>query len=232
MLLLTVLAFAVALSLDGFGVGVAYGIRRIKIPFTSLVVISLTSSAAIGVSMLFGHLVARYVSLTAAKYLGAAILIGVGIWVLINTWRGLPEGGGANISPDTTPVEKPSIDTGAAPESVRRVLKIRLPFGLVIEIIREPARADLDKSGVISAREAMLLGLALAMDALGAGFGAAMTGFEPVLTVPVVGLTKFCLVGLGCMLGRRYAANWLGDRAATIPGWVLIGLGIMRVLKL
>lgn len=227
MLLLTVLAFAVALSLDGFGVGVAYGIRRIKIPFISLVVISLTSSTAIGVSMLFGTLVARYVSLTAAKYLGAAILIVVGIWVLAHTWRSRPEGVG-----DKGPPAMGENPAEMVQESVRRLIKIRLPFGLVIEIIREPAKADLDKSGTISANEAMFLGLALAMDALGAGFGASMAGYQPALTVPVVGLTKFCLVGLGCMLGRRYAANWLGDRAAAIPGWVLIGLGLMRVFKL
>lgn len=223
MMLLSVLAFAVALSLDGFGVGVAYGIRKIKIPPMSLVVISLTSSAAIGISMLFGHLVARYVSLEVAKFLGAVILIGVGIWVLLHTWRGRLEGAASS------PVTAPEL----TPEGDLQVLKIRLrPFGLVIQIIKEPAKADLDKSGTISAHEAMLLGLALAMDALGAGFGAAMAGFWLLLTVPVVGLTKFCLVGLGHVLGRHYAANWLGDRAATIPGWVLIGLGLMRVFKM
>ncbi len=223
MFLLSVIAFAVALSLDGFGVGVSYGIRRIRIPLLSLVVISLTSSLAISVSMMSGHLVAGHVSAVAAEIIGAAILIGVGIWVLTQTWHSHRMDKGVEALAEVVP----------EPESDRQVLKIRLkPFGLVIQILKEPVKADLDKSGTISAHEAMLLGLALAMDALGAGFGAAMTGFSPFVTVPVVGLTKFLLVGFGCMIGRRYAANWLGDRAATIPGWVLIGLGLLRVLKL
>ncbi|MFZ5641628.1 MAG: sporulation membrane protein YtaF [Bacillota bacterium] len=229
MLFLSVLAFAVALSLDGFGVGVSYGIRKIKIPLASLVVISLTSSAAIGISMLSGHLVARYISPEAAEIIGAVIIISVGLWVLYHAWRDRREGGGAGPLPEMELLP----ETEQLPEGERQVLKIRLkPLGLVIQILREPAHADLDKSGAISVFEAMLLGLALAMDALGAGFGAAMTGFEPVLTVPVVGLTKFIMVGLGDMLGRRYAANWLGDRAAAIPGWVLIGLGLLRVFRL
>jgi putative Mn2+ efflux pump MntP len=231
-LFFTVLAFAVALSLDGFGVGVSYGIRKIKIPLASLLVISLTSSAAIGLSMLSGHLVARYISPEAAEIIGAVIIISIGVWVLYHARR---KGGGAGPLPEAELLQEPVLlpEKEQSLKGERQVLKIRLkPLGLVIQILREPAHADLDKSGAISVYEAMLLGLALAMDALGAGFGAAMTGFEPLLTVPVVGLTKFIMVGLGGMLGRRYAANWLGDRAAAIPGWVLIGLGLLRVFRL
>jgi len=223
MYLLSVFAFAVALSLDGLGVGLSYGSRKIRIPLFSLVVISLTSSAAISISMLSGHMVARYVSAEAAEIIGAVILISVGIWVLLQTWRNHKE----------EPTETLTEVTTISPEGDKQLLKIRLkPLGLVIQILKEPAEADLDKSGAISAHEAVLLGLALAMDALGAGFGAAMTGFKPLFTPVVVGVTKFMLVGLGCLIGRRYASNWLGDRAATIPGWVLIGLGLLRVFRL
>jgi putative sporulation protein YtaF len=205
---LSVAAFAVALSLDGFGVGVAYGMRKIKIPILSLVVISLTSSIAIGISMLFGHLVAKYISIKAAEIVGALILISVGAWIVIQI----------RSKKDTVSKE---------------LLNLRIkPLGLVIHILREPTIADFDKSGIISIKEALILGFALAMDSLGAGFGAAMAGFKPLLTIPVVGMAKFFLVNLGVYTGRNCVSNWLGERTAGLPGWVLILLGLASVIKI
>lgn len=220
--LLSVFAFAIALSLDGLGVGVAYGMRKIKIPVLSLVVISITSSTAIGLSMLFGHMVSNYVSAKTAEIIGAAILIAVGVWILVQTRRE---------HRDRQAAERAKVPAGAPEQEPLLYLKIKA-LGLVIQILREPAVADIDKSGYISIREAVFLGLALAMDALGAGFGAAMTGFRPLLTPIVVGLVKFGLVNLGLYTGRRYAVNWLGDRAAILPGWVLILLGVTKVIKI
>lgn len=226
---LYMVAFAAALSLDGFGVGVAYGMRKIKIPFLSLVVISLTSATGIGITMYSGHLVSQYLSVKAAEITGAAILIGVGLWILFQTWTG--KGAGPEVENTYTAGPEPGTE-GKTGTECKPILNLRIrAFGLVIQIMREPTVADIDKSGNISTREALLLGLALAMDALGAGFGAAMTGFTPLLTPAVVGTVKFIMVSVGVHIGRRYAVNWLGDRAAVLPGWVLILLGVARVIK-
>lgn len=217
---ISILLFAFALSLDGFGVGVSYGMRKIKIPVLSLFIISLTSAGTISISMLGGHIISKVVSLKVAEVVGAAILITIGGWIIYQTrWQA----GQSN----------PRGEADSRNGENNELLKIQLrPLGLVIQIIREPARADIDKSGVISGREAFLLGLALAMDALGAGFGAAMTGFKPYITPVIVGATKFLLVGTGDWIGQRYAARWIGEKAATISGWGLILLGVMKVIKL
>ncbi len=221
--LLSVLAFAFALSLDGFGAGIAYGIRKIRIPVLSLLVISLASSAAIGVSMLGGHLVAGYLSAKAAGQIGAFLLILVGLWIVFQTWPANRKKAGP-----AGDISSEELDDNQEP-----ILNVRIKaLGLVVQVLREPTVADLDKSGYISPVEALVLGLALAMDALGAGFGAAMTGFRPVFTPLIVGAVKFLLVSSGLYIGRRYAANWLGDKAAVLPGWVLICLGLARVIKL
>ena len=217
--LLSVIAFAVALSLDGFGAGIAYGMRKIRIPILSLVVISLTSSTTIGISMLFGHLVSRYISIKAAEGIGASILILVGLWIVLHTW--------------SSNTKKTPDDDNRETSGVEPILNFRIKaFGLVIQILREPTVADIDKSGYLSIKEALLLGLALAMDAFGAGFGAAMTGFGPLVTPIIVGVVKFLLVSSGVYIGKRYAAKWLGGKAAVLPGWVLIGLGVARVMKI
>ena len=57
---LLILAFAV--SLDGFGVGVMYGLRKIRIPFLSIGIISLWSGAIIFISMQIGVLMSSFMS--------------------------------------------------------------------------------------------------------------------------------------------------------------------------
>ena len=220
--LLSLVVFAVALSLDGFGVGVAYGMRRIKIPILSLVVVSITSATVIGISMVAGHLLSQFISVALAQKVGAIILVLLGVWILIQTWLYPPHG-------DTEDDEK-SNNEGRVKIQEEQVMKITIkPLGLVIQILRQPAKADFDRSGTISSKEALFLGIALAMDALGAGFGAAMAGYKPLLTPVVVGLVKFFLLSSGMYIGRNYAAAWLGSRAAMFPGWVLVILGVMQI---
>ena len=144
MLWLSMIAFAVALSFDGFAVGMSYGVRRISIPVLSLLVISLTSATAMGISMLAGHLVSTLISLELAEKVGAVILIGVGSWVLAQTWIQRKEKGspaGVSSGPGETGERE-----GASPEEYQ-VLKIRIrTVGLVIQILKEPYKAHWDRS--------------------------------------------------------------------------------------
>ena len=50
----------------------------------------------------------------------------------------------------------------------------------MIQILRKPTVADFDKSGTISAGEALLLGIALSVDSFGAGIGASLLGMHPL----------------------------------------------------
>lgn len=220
--LFSVLVFALALSMDGFGAGIVYGTRNIRIPLTSLVIVGFTSSTAIGISMFFGHLVTRYVSPRLAGTAGALILILMGLRMIIQTWS----------SHKRDEISKTKADHAEPPET-QAILKFKIKsLGLVIQILREPAIADMDNSGHINTKEALLLSLALAMDSLVAGFGAAMTGFRPLLTPFIVGPISAFWVGLGVFIGKRYAAKWLGGKAAILPGWVLVCLGLARVIKI
>ena len=61
---LLILAFAV--SLDGFGVGVMYGLRKIRIPLLSIGIISLWSGIIIYSSMQIGVLMSSFMSPVAS----------------------------------------------------------------------------------------------------------------------------------------------------------------------
>lgn len=226
--LLSVFAFAVALSMDGFGAGIVYGMRKIKTPLASLFVIGFSSSTAIGISMIFGHLVSQYISVRIAEITGALILIVMGLRILMQASSvNKEEKGGESKRQEDLRKELCEEKTQTA------ILNFKIKsLGLVIQILREPTIADIDKSGHISIKEALLLSLALAMDAMVAGFGAAMAGYRPLITPFVVGPVSALCVSLGVYIGRNYAAKRLGDKAAALPGWVLIFLGIVRVIKI
>ena len=125
-------------------------------------------------------------------------------------------------------LDLPSLDTL---QRTKEILNIELKrFGLVIQILRTPSMADVDRSGNISASEATLLGLALSLDAFGAGIGAALLGFVPLLTASVIALASGTFIATGLRVGFRYAEmNWM-KKLSMLPGCVLIAMGIMKML--
>ncbi len=211
--ILTLVLFALALNLDAFGAGTAYGIRNIKLPLTSILIISAMSMAAIAISMLAGHTLSNYIPETIAHRLGGILLMAVGLWVLIQSLR-----------------DHRNVTTAEDEGKQGTVMEIRIhALGLVIQILREPARADLDRSGEISPREALILGLALSMDALAAGFAVSMLGYSVLLTAFIVGVGHLILTYAGLILGKGIGATTIGRQLSAIPGCILIALGIFKI---
>lgn len=211
--LLSLVAFALALNMDALGTGVAYGIRKIRIPFLSLLIISGMSVVAVLFSMTAGRMVLQLFSPTIAHRLGGILLLLVGIWIL---FQSLQETKQDNLD------ENQELD--------HTVMQIRIKsLGLVIQILREPSKADLDRSGVISAREALLLGTALAMDAVAAGFAVSMFGFSPTVTAAVVGLGHIILTYGGLLLGKYFSCSCFGRQLSMLPGFILIAMGIFKI---
>ena len=89
---------------------------------------------------------------------------------------------------------------------------------LVLNVLREPIEADLNRSGVIDLKEAYVVGLALALDALGAGLGAAMSGYSLVFTPLCVGIAEFVMLNLGIFVGRCLNVGNFKKTAVLVPG--------------
>jgi putative sporulation protein YtaF len=215
---ISLLLLAFAVSLDGFGVGVMYGLRKIRIPLLSIAILSLWSGIIIFGSMQIGVWMSSLMSVAVAKRIGAVILIGIGIWALIQMLQ----------QKQQEPEELPKV---TMEPSLKKILYIELKrFGLVIQILRTPSIADVDKSGNISASEATLLGLALSLDAFGAGIGAALIGYAPILTSTVIAFASGTFIAIGLRIGFHYAEmNWM-KKLSIVPGCVLILMGIMKLM--
>ncbi|MDR6226576.1 sporulation membrane protein YtaF [Desmospora profundinema] len=215
---ISLLILAVAVSLDSFGAGVTYGLRQIRIPILSILIISLCSACMVILAMLGGQWLSQWLPPWAADSLGAVIMIGIGVFALWNAFR--------------KNTEAPVMETPVKPlrqESEQRVFTLEFrTLGYMVQILRTPAAADMDRSGTISPMEALMLGLALSLDAFGAGFGAALLGFSPWITaLMVAGMSGVFLVA-GMRAGFRLV-QWKGIRAAVyLPGVLLIGIGVSR----
>jgi putative sporulation protein YtaF len=209
--LLAVLLFALAVSSDGFMVGIAYGFRKIKLPVMSLLLICVASATAVTAAMLVGKGLTSFLNPVAASRLGASTIMFIGLFFLVQSFRqklGEIEGNGAD-----------------------PLLSIKVkPLGIIIQILKEPSSADFDRSGEIGMKEAFFLGLALAMDAFGAGIGIAMAGYNILFTALSVGMLKFILVSSGLVLGRRVKNERLQYLSSVLTGFILLALGVSEFI--
>ena len=80
------LVFALAVSMDGLGVGLTYGIRKIHIPSKSMAIIFSISAIMIALSMGCGKIITSFIASGLAKALSAILLMGLGSWILFKAW--------------------------------------------------------------------------------------------------------------------------------------------------
>lgn len=255
----SLLLLAFALSLDGFGVGVTYGLRKLKIPLFSVLIIALCSGVVMSVSMQVGVLLSSVVSPGIASRIGAVIILLMGCWSLVQMLIQKDDGKAAEArggeqaeagehagenGSECVPEELDVVLTSAGPSSPEPLraddgnqeeksavfsLELRR-LGIVIQILRTPSSADMDKSGSISPLEALVLGIALSLDAFGAGLGAALLGFEPLRTSLTIALFSGSILLLGLHTGFRFSGSSWMKRASLLPALLLIAIGILKLL--
>lgn len=220
-------ALALALSVDGFAVGIAYGLRGIRVPLRSLLIIGGCSALCFSVALLSGRFVAGVVDSATPHLIGSAVLIGLGSWHIVKGWsdRNRSGKGGAR--------GKPASGTGAdgdgEDDAWPTLLRLRIKaLGIVVQVLRDAGEADWDGSGAIDSAEAVVLGVALGLDAVAVGFGAAFmeVGFS---FVGVVAGAQLLLTWAGLHAGRRFGARWLGESGYYVPGLILIFIGLLQL---
>ena len=89
--------------------------------------------------------------------------------------------------------------------------------------------ADFDKSGHISGIEALFLGIALSLDAFGAGIGAALIDLPPILFPIIVTVSSMCFVLVGIHIGKTIKTTSWMKGLTFLPGLALIAIGIFKM---
>ena len=212
----SLLLLALAVSMDSFSVGLTYGFRKLKIPFYSILIIACCSAIGLYVAAIFGKYISHILSPSVSETIGGSILIILGLWALYQFIRS-PEEKSEKQSYPSTP-KKPT------------VLKFEIKsVGIVIHILKKPISADLDKSGTITGWEAVLLGMALSLDAMGAGISASMLNIPAVLLSVAVGVMSACFAYCGIAFGSSIGRYKWARHFSLLPAILLIMIGLWRL---
>jgi putative sporulation protein YtaF len=206
-----VILLAIAVSIDGFVAGVAYGLKNIRMPFASLVIVGIVATVLTAIAMFCAYVLGKFINTNTAIVLGALLLILLGTWSLFQQYL-------------TRNVPSYELDG----EVTARKLSISIGQ-LVISIVAKPETADVDRLGCISSLEAVFLGLAVGLDAMVGTFAAALMGVLPIYTPPAVGITHMICISYGCYAASRFIPENLKRRFPYLPGALLIFLGLIRL---
>lgn len=205
---------SIAVSLDGFWGGFAYGMRKLKITLFPLTLIALCSFVGSYIAITIGATLINYLSIQVATWAGALLIIAIGCWII-------KDGVQRKNTKNLCQVELPTESTSS---------KKQRYYPSLLQVLKNPLLADLDKSGTINMPEALILGVAVAIDASVAAFALGLAGFPPLLTAFLFGLAHFLLVGLGNVLALNKLVYKISDRFVFVPGCILIIVGILRLL--
>lgn len=226
-----------ASSFDGFMVGIAYSIMGLRISRVHYCIMAFCTATMMGASMIVGRLLAMWLTKDLSTYTGAVILILVGSWQIQQQSQ-------ASSRQDSTEksnlydaknrgltrmFQSESVLSGCC--SQQSEFQEPCVVGLaeiIIDIMKEPLKADQDLSGTIDIREAWLLSVALGLDAFAAGLGASAAGF-PLIVIPIAALASPLFVFLGMSVARITKANKNLRGKQILPGVVLIAVGILKI---
>jgi putative sporulation protein YtaF len=132
--LISILLFAFSANIDNFTVGIAYGIKKIKIGLLSNLLIALITAIGTFVSMAVGLAVSKILTASIANVVGSVILILIGIWIIKDFFL-------KKETPEIKEQKKPNLTNCG-------------------QILREPEKADSDHSGIIDLKESLILAFA------------------------------------------------------------------------
>ncbi len=192
-----------ALSLDTLFACIAYGIKRIRIPILSAVIMAAVGSGCLLLSILLRGLCGSLLPKALIRYIGFAVLIAMGMLSLFQSLlKGL-------LRQDKT-------------------ISFRLSeLSFVLQICIDETEADRDASKRLSGREAFLLALTLSADSLLTGFSV----YTTPLSCGLLGLFSFALgivaVLIGVAIGRHATGN--GCNLSWLSGILLLAIAFFKI---
>lgn len=199
---------ALALSLDSFTAGFAYGSNKIKIPFTSVTVINVICSVILGISLFAGSMVSPYLPEWLTLSVSFLILFIIGLVKLLDS------------------ISKSIIRKYSGFN--KEITISMFNFKFILSLYADPENADMDDSKSISLKEAAMLALSLSLDGIAVGLGVGMTNVN-ILAVFLWSLvTDAVFIIWGCFIGNKVAQK-LPFNTSWLSGAVLIGLAISKL---
>ena len=204
---LLILGISLANNLDNTGVGVAYGVARIRIAALANLWISVITIIITGSAVYCGDALSHCLPGHTPKVLSATILCAIGLWVMLPAVLHAKR------------YRQPVADKPVRPRS---------RFSL-LGILDDPRTADRDRSRHIDFLESSLLGVALSINNIGGGISAGLLHLSAPFTALLSAGISFAVIALGGLLSRRTAGGRLNQLAPVASGILLIAIGLFEL---
>ncbi len=197
-----------SLCIDSALASFAYGTNKIKIPIVSAFILTLISTLFLLFSISIGDFIKTLFPTSLTKIICFSILFILGFLRLF-------EG-----------ILKQYLNKKA--DSTNCIELSFLSFKLVLNVYADAKVADLDHSNSLSPKEALYLGIALSLDSLIVGLGAAIASIQFV-QITLLSITFNLLsILIGSFIGHR-CANSVELELSWLSGLMLIILAILKL---
>lgn len=193
--LLFMIFIGIASNLDNAGIGIAYGIRNVRITPFANAIISFLNGLATLVAGIFGNWFSLWLSAFMANLLGVLILVTLGLKLII----------GNLFQPTKSSQSKDTMS----------------PTLL---------HSFTDKADKISLLETLILGFALSVTNLVAGFDAGLYQLNIWLTSFFAMLFSYINIAVFIYLGSKFSKKHLEKHTTIIAGSLLIIIGISQAI--
>lgn len=206
--LLEAFLLVTALSIDAFAASFGYGTDKIKIPFSSTMTISAVCTAITALSLGAGWILRAVLPDGATTAFCFFILFAIGVVRLFDS----------------------SIKAFIRK---RRRIDQKIKFTLfhlqfILNIYADPGEADRDSSRTLSAKEAAVLAVALSLDGLAVGVGAAIADVNIPAVMAISLAMNTLAVPAGAALGNKVAEKAPCD-LSWLSGLLLILLAFLKL---
>lgn len=222
-MLLSIIILAFSSSIDSFGIGITYGLKRTNLTKLSKLILFLISILITSISIFVGEKLILIFTSNFTKLLGSVILILMGITIIFQILHP-KEKNDHLIDNNSKKNTKPCIE--------KKVYQFFIKFlGITIQIIKNPISSDIDNSNIIDTKESIYLGIALSIDSFCIGIGSSILGLNSLLFPLLVASFQFIFLTIGKLLGEKV------NKTSKIPnniwnlisGILLIIIGISRI---
>ncbi len=237
--LLSSLLLSLASNVDNFAVGIAYGVKRLKISLLSNLLIALISGLGTLLSMSVGDVISSYLPNPVANALGSIVLVVIGLWGIWETLKieqkRKRKATLRSREKSRSPVaagnyqfasEGYSGEASYSQSNSRSGLEDFSYEGFVAR----PEKADTDRSGHIGPKEAIALSFGLAINNLGSGVGAGISDLNVPLTTIITFIVSVLAIAIGFFLGKGFSAKMTGLWPGMASGVLIVLLGMYEYL--
>ncbi|MGU8319087.1 sporulation membrane protein YtaF [Clostridium perfringens] len=198
---LSILLFVIAASLDILVVSLAYGLKDIKINFSSTLVIASISALGTFISMILGKFLVDLIPVKLGDIIGGLVLLLLGFYSIYSYFK-----------------EKKILTSHNSEDNSSPTF-----------ILENPEVADKDKSGNIDFKESLALSLALALNNFGLGIGASISGLNIAFTTISTFIISLIFISLGFYLSKTIKSKNISKNSNLIAGIIIIILSLFII---